>query len=74
MLGNCSAAPGRRNGSAEDSGQNVATRLAAAHGVKAIAERGLEVDVLVNSAGYGITGAVDGSDRTEHSRQKGPMA
>jgi short-subunit dehydrogenase len=31
----------------------------------AIAERGLQVDVLVNNAGYGIAGAFDGSERTE---------
>ena len=60
----------------------VASRLAAAHGVKAtaiaidlgtpgngqkladeIAARGLQVDALVNNAGYGIAGAFDGSDR-----------
>jgi short-subunit dehydrogenase len=64
--------------------QEVATRLAAAHQIKAtpiagdlsipgggatlaraIAERGLQVDVLVNNAGYGIAGAFDGSDLTE---------
>jgi short-subunit dehydrogenase len=64
--------------------QDVATRLAAAHQVKAtpvagdlsipgggaalasaIAQRGLQVDVLVNNAGYGIAGAFDGSDRTD---------
>jgi len=64
--------------------QEVATRLAAAHRIKAtpiagdlsvpgggaalaktIAERGLQVDVLVNNAGYGIAGAFDGSDLTE---------
>jgi len=64
--------------------QEVATRLAAAHRIKAtpiagdlsipgggatlakaIAERGLRVDVLVNNAGYGIAGAFDGSDLTE---------
>jgi len=64
-----------------DALQEVATRLASAHGVKAtpiagdlsipgggailakaIAERGLHVDVLVNNAGYGIAGAFNGSD------------
>jgi short-subunit dehydrogenase len=67
-----------------DALQDVATRLAAAHGVKAtpiagdlsrpggggtlaaaIAERRLQVDVLVNNAGYGIAGAFDGSERTQ---------
>jgi len=63
--------------------KDVATRLAAAHKIKAtpiaidlgtpgageklaadIATRGLNVDVLVNNAGYGIAGKFDGSDRT----------
>jgi short-subunit dehydrogenase len=33
------------------------------HLAAAIAARGLSVDVLVNNAGYGIAGALDGSDR-----------
>lgn len=32
---------------------------------KAIEERGLGVDVVVNNAGYGIAGAFDGSDRSD---------
>ena len=61
---------------------DVAQRLAAAHGITATAipgdlgipgggttlasaidARGLQVDVLVNNAGYGIAGAFNGSDR-----------
>ena len=61
--------------------QEVATRLANAHGVNAtpivcdlgllgagtwlanvIAQRGLNVDVVVNNAGYGIAGKFDGSN------------
>src|SRR5262245_15137379 len=67
-----------------DALQEVATRLAAAHGVKAtplagdlsipgggatlaaaIEQRGLQVDALVNNAGYGIAGPFNGSDRAD---------